>query len=97
MRHTFFWEFMTLPMIDGMDAAERLGLPADPDEDVDLRHARASLAAGVHDVVERCAADSGRGGPGLVVIALECWLSSASFSEVTAAGIMAGGGAGLRC
>src|SRR5216683_4735076 len=25
IRHTFFWEFMTLTMIDGMDAAERLG------------------------------------------------------------------------
>jgi hypothetical protein len=55
---------MTLTMIDGMDAAERLGLPADPDEDVERRHARASLAAGIHDVVERCAADSGRGGRG---------------------------------
>src|SRR5690349_16224052 len=33
---------MTLTMIDGMDAAQRLGLPADPDEDVELRHARAS-------------------------------------------------------
>ena len=64
LRHTVFWEFMTLTMIDGMDAAERPGLPADPDEDVGLRHARASLAAGVHDVVERCAADSGREGPG---------------------------------
>ena len=35
--------------------------------------------------------------PGLVVIALECWLSSTSFSEVTAAGIMPGGGAGPPC
>ena len=55
---------MTLTMIDGMDAAERLGLPADPDEDVELRHARASFLAGVHYVVERYAADSGRGGRG---------------------------------
>jgi hypothetical protein len=97
MRHAFFWEFMTLTMIDGMDAAERLGLPADPDEDVDLRHARASLAAGVRYVVERCAADFGRGGPGLVVAALECWLFSASLSEITAVGIMPSGGAGPRC
>ena len=67
-------------MIDGMDAAERLGLPADPDEDVELRHARASFVAGVHDVVERYAADSGREGPGPVVAAPECWLFSASFS-----------------
>ena len=88
---------MTLTMIDGMDAAERLGLPADPDEDVELRHARASLAAGVHDVVERCAADCGRVGPGRVVAALECWLVSASLSEVAAAGIMPSGGAGPRC
>src|SRR5690348_8437210 len=55
---------MTLTMIDGMDAAQRLGLPADPDEDVELRHARASLAAGIHDVVERYTADSGREGRG---------------------------------
>ena len=88
---------MTLTMIDGMDAAERPGLPADPDQDVALRHARASFAAGVHDVVERHAADSARAGPGPVVAALECWLFSASCSEVTAAGIMPGGGAGPRC
>ena len=67
-------------MIDSMDAAERLSLPADPDEDVELRHARASCVAGVHYVVERYAADSGREGPGPVVAALERWLSSASFS-----------------
>jgi hypothetical protein len=88
---------MTLPMIDGMDAAERLGLPADPDEDVELRQARASFVAGVHDVVERYAADSGREGPGPVVAALECWLFSASSWEVTAAGIMPSGGAGPQC
>ena len=88
---------MTLTMIDGMDAAERLGLPADPDEDVERRHARASFVAGVHDVVERYAADSGREGPGPVVAALECWLFSASSWEVTAAGIMPSGGAGPRC
>ena len=72
---------MTRTMIDGMDAAERLGLPADPDEDVELRHARASFVAGVHYVVERDAADSGREGPGPVVAALERWLSSASFRK----------------
>ena len=88
---------MTLTMIDGMDAAERLGLPADPGEDVELRHARASFVAGVHYVVERYAADSGREGPGPVVAALEYWLFSASFSEVTAVGIMPSGGAGPRC
>ena len=88
---------MTLTMIDGMDAAERLGLPADPDEDVELRHARASFVAGVHYVVERYAADSGRGGPGPVVAALKRWLFSASFSEVTVVGIMPSGGAGPRC
>jgi len=37
---------MTLTMIDGMDAAERLGVPADPDEDVELCQARASFVAG---------------------------------------------------
>ena len=88
---------MTLTMIDGMDAAERLGLPADPDEDVELRHARASFVAGVHDVVERYAADSGPEGTRPVVAAFGCWLFSASFSEVTAAGIMPNGGAGPRC
>ena len=88
---------MTLTMIDGVDAAQRLGLPADPDEDVELRHARASFVAGAHDVVERYAADCGRVGPGRVVAALECWLSSASSWEVTAAGIMPSGGAGPRC
>ena len=72
---------MTLTMIDGMDAAERLGLPADPDEDVELRHARASCVAGVHYVVERYAADSGREGLGPVVGALECWLFSVSFRK----------------
>ena len=77
--------------------AERPGLPADPDDDVELRHTRASLAAGVHDVVERYAADGGREGPGPVVAALECWLFSASLSEVTAVGIMPSGGAGPRC
>jgi hypothetical protein len=88
---------MTLTMIDGMDAAERLGLPADPDEDVELRHARASCVAGVHYVVDRYAADSGREGLGPVVGALECWLFSVSFSEVTAVGIMPSGGADPRC
>jgi hypothetical protein len=34
---------------------------------------------------------------GWVVIALECWLSSASSWEVTAAGIMPSGGADPRC
>ena len=56
---------MTLTMIDGVDAAERLGLPADPDEDVELRHARASFVAGVRYVVERYAEDCGRGEPGI--------------------------------
>lgn len=97
IRHAFFWEFMTLTMIDGMDAAERVGLPADLDEEVELRHARASFVSGVHDVVERYAADCGREGPGPVVAALECWLFSASFPKVGAAGIMPGGGAGPRC
>jgi hypothetical protein len=58
---------MTLTIIDGMDATERPGLPADPDEDVELCHARASFVAGGHYVVERYAADSGREGPGPVV------------------------------
>src|SRR6185312_8820316 len=35
--------------------------------------------------------------PGLVVIALECWLSSTSSWEVTVVGIMPSGGAGPRC
>ena len=39
----------------------------------------------------------GREGPGPVVAVLECWLVSASFSEVTAVGIMPSGGAGPRC
>ena len=88
---------MTLTMIDGVDAAQRLGLPADPDEDVELRHAPGFVRCCVHDVVERYAADCGRMGPGRVVAALECWLSSASSWEVTAAGIMPSGGAGPRC
>ena len=88
---------MTLPMIDGMDAAERLGLRADPDEDVDLRHARASLAAGVYDVVERYAADSGREGRGRGSLRSSAGYSQPRFPEVTAAGIMPGGGAGPRC
>ena len=96
MRHAIVCWFMTLTMIDGIDAAERLGLPADQDEEVERRHARAWFVAGVHHVVERYAADCGREGPGPVVAALECWLLSASFSEVTAAGIMPGGGAGPR-
>lgn len=64
MRHAIVCWFMTLTMIDGIDAAERLGLPADQDEDAERRHARAWFAAGVHHVVERYAADSGREGPG---------------------------------
>src|SRR5258705_11777105 len=35
--------------------------------------------------------------PGLVVITLECWLSSTPSWEVTAVGIMPSGGAGPRC
>jgi hypothetical protein len=57
------------------------GLPADPDEDVELRHARASFVAGVHDVVERYAADSGPEGTRPVAAALGCWLFSASFRK----------------
>src|SRR5689334_11333679 len=57
------------------------GLPADPDEDVELRHARASFVAGVHDVVERYAADSGPEGTRPVAAALGCWLFSALFRK----------------
>src|SRR5690349_18609001 len=58
--------------------------------------ARRTSAAGRVPGLLRCL-DFPRYLPGLVVIALECWLSSTSFSEVTAVGIMPSGGAGPPC
>ena len=43
MRQTFFWEFMTLTILDGMDAAERLGFPAESNPLASLAALRPSL------------------------------------------------------